>query len=200
MYKIICDFCGKENIFSDPDKRPAHCSNPACQNSLNDLEMISIEGNSGPAPEAITGIKLIYQKTSEEIILGRQDEKIILGRENYGKEILAGIPQISRSHCSIEINNNEVTVCDMGSTNGTFVGLGTGKLSCTTGRILKENDFLSLGREVFLVLFIRNADVGEATPVLNSTTAKPKEILCTSCSFILHELPCICPECGTWNE
>ena len=200
MYKIVCDFCGTENIFPDPDKRPVHCSNPACQNSLDKLEIIEMVEEPQPDNGTITGVKLIYQKTSQEIILDKQVEKIILGRENSGKEILAGIPQISRSHCSIEFNNNQVLVSDLGSTNGTYIGLGADKRSCSAPQVLKDNDFLILGREVFLVMFIIRVDVKEQSPASDIAAGKPKEILCSACSCVLAELPCICPECGTWNE
>ncbi len=210
-YKIICDFCETENYFSNRFEPPVECSNKACQHSLKDIEVIKIddklrkkenvikenrftEKNKREKGE-ITGLELIYQKNSEKIIL-KTETKVILGRSNQGKEILKNISQVSRSHCSIEFINNEYIVNDLGSTNGTFIGLGSDKTSCKTPQTLKEGDFLVLGQEVFLVKYIREVKTEEVL-ILKK---EDEEILCLACSCILNELPCSCPDCGTWNE
>ena len=201
MYKIVCNFCGTENRFENIETRPAECSNPACQNSLDGLEAIIAEKKAF-SEESITGLKLIYQKTSEQIII-KNGPKIILGRENYGSHVLGKIDQVSRTHCSIEFINNEYFVKDLGSTNGTFIGLGTDKVKCDEPQALKEKDFLVLGREVFLVQFIREEKPEETKNEISldeSKISSLKVILCTECSFVLNKIPCSCPECGTWNE
>jgi len=197
MYKIICDFCGTENLFSVKEHAPTECSNQACQNSLEGLEIIEFTevDNSNIEDLDIIGLKLIYQKTSEEIII-KTDSKIILGRENYGSEVLGKIAQISRSHCSLEFKDNTFIVCDLNSTNGSFIGLGANKISCTTPQMLKDKDFLVLGKEVFLVQFLNEDKKQEKEIVVEA----PTEILCTECSCVLTKLPCSCPDCGTWNE
>ena len=203
MSKIICDFCGTENTFSEKEQRPAECSNQACQNSLEGLEIINENKKQQVEKDLkLIGLKLIYQKTSEEIIL-KTDPKIILGRESIGSKVLWKIEQISRSHCSIEFNNNKYTVTDLGSTNGTFIGLGTDKISCKKPQLLSNKDFLVLGREVFLIQFLKEEKLSEPETVLRVETKKNvelKEILCTECSCILSNLPCSCPDCGAWNE
>ncbi len=197
MYKIICDFCGTENLFSEKEHAAVECLNEACQNSLEGLEIIEITNdNNIPENVNIVGLKLIYQKTSEEITL-KTNAKIILGRESYGSEVLGEIAQISRSHCSLEFVDNRFIVSDLNSTNGTFIGLGNDKISCTTAQVLNEKDFLVLGKEVFLVQFIKEKLSIEKA---NNKTQEPTEILCTECSCILEKLPCSCPDCGTWNE
>jgi hypothetical protein len=204
MYKIICDFCGTENLFSVKERAPAECSNQACQNSLEGLEIIEFteEDNSKIEDLDIIGLKLIYQKTSEEIII-KSDSKIILGRENYGSEVLGKIAQISRSHCSLEFNDNKFWVKDLGSTNGTFIGLGADRTSCEVEQVLKDKDFLVLGKEVFFVQLLiqeQKANPEDITQKEITEIAATKEILCTECSCVLTNLPCSCPECGTWNE
>lgn len=205
-YKIICNFCGTENTFSSKEQQPAECSNQACQNSLNGLEVISLNNEDKlqqvQENEKLIGLKLIYQRTSEEIIL-KTDPKIILGRESIGSKILWKIEQISRSHCSIEFNNNKYTVTDLGSTNGTFIGIGTDKVSCKKPQLLIDKDFLVLGREVFLVQFLKEEKLSEPKTVIQEETKEieeAKEILCTECSCVLSNLPCSCPDCGAWNE
>jgi hypothetical protein len=204
MYKIICDFCGNENRFSNRNERPKECSNQACQNLLENLEVITIEDKEEEVvvveqPKKIIGLKLIYQKTSDEIQL-KTEPKIILGRQNFGSKVLSKIKQVSRAHCSIEFADNQFIVKDLCSTNGTFTGLGDDKVNCLEPQILKDKDFLVLGQEVFLVQLLKEGttelETTEIEPVLNKLT----EILCTECSCILKELPCSCPECGTWNE
>ena len=206
MYKIICDFCGTGNIFSVKEQRPAECSNEACQNSLEGLEVITVDNENKeqevPENEKLIGLKLIYQKTSEAIII-KTDSKIILGRENFGSKVLWKIEQISRSHCSVEFKENKFIVCDLGSTNGTFIGLGTDKVSCKTPQLLNEKDFLVLGKEVFLVQFLKEEQQTEPEIISREEideVEEPKEILCSECSCVLTELPCSCPDCGTWNE
>ena len=206
MFKIICDFCGTENTFSEKEQRPAECSNQACQNSLEGLEVISenIKENEQEVQEneKLIGLKLIYQKTSEEILLNT-DPKIILGRESVGSKVLWKIEQISRSHCSVEFKNNKYTVTDLESTNGTFIGLGTDKITCNTPKLLTDKDFLVLGREVFLIQFLKEEKLPEVGTVRQEETTeikKAKKNLCTECSCILQEIPCSCPDCGAWNE
>ncbi len=200
MYKIICDFCGNENRFSNINERPKECSNEACQNSLGNLEVITIEENEeSERPIKIIGLKLIYQKTSAEIML-KTEPKIILGRQNFDGEVLSKIKQISRAHCSIEFTDNQFIVKDLGSTNGTFVGLGDDKVNCQEPQILKDKDFLVLGQEVFLVQLLKEDATDLETTEIEPVISKPSEILCSECSCILKELPCSCPDCGTWNE
>ncbi len=206
MYKIICDFCGTENRFATINKPPSECSNQACQNSLKNLEVVqvNIEENKQKNEEnkKLIGLKLIYQKTSEEIVI-KTNAKIIIGRESFGKEVLVKIKQISRSHCSVEFKENNYVVFDLDSTNGTFIGIGTERISCTTEQTLKDKDFLVLGQEVFLVQLIRedkfiNAENTSMSEIME--TEEPKEILCAECSYVLESIPCTCPDCGTWNE
>ena len=205
MYKIICSFCGTENLFSDINNQPVECSNQACQNSLEGLEVITVPDEEKTKQEVkdkkITSLKLIYQKTSEEISINT-DSKIILGRENYGTEILSKIKQVSRNHCSIEFIDNSFIVKDLGSTNGTFIGLGEDKISCTEPQALKEKDFLVLGQEVFLVQLLKEEIKEQVVETKEETIEpeKPKVILCCDCSCVLEKVPCSCPECGTWNE
>ncbi len=210
-YKIICDFCETENYFSNRFEAPSECSNKACQHSLAHLEIIKTEDKHQKKENVIkespitgknkkdiqgeaVGLELIYQKNSKKIVI-KNNNIVILGRNKYGKEILNNISQISRSHCSIEHYRGEFIVKDLGSTNGTFIGLGADKINCKNPQKIKENDFLVLGQEVFLIKYIRE----EKKDVIEAEKKEDEEILCSDCSCVLHELPCTCPDCGTWN-
>ena len=107
MYKITCDFCGNKHLFKTKEEQPKECANQACQNSLEGLEVKELENiEDNEATKTINGLKLIYQKTSEEVILNTEP-KIILGRQNFGSEVLSKIKQVSRAHCSIELTDNQ---------------------------------------------------------------------------------------------
>ena len=199
-----------ENTFVSKEAPPKECANPACQYDLDGLEIVKINETKNKAEkqeeinkdnEKISGLKLIYQKTFEEISI-KAGVKVVLGRTNYGKKVLGKIDQVSRTHCSIEFKDNHFIVTDLGSTNGTFVGLGNDKTDCKTPQILNDKDFLVLGREVFLAQYL-TGEKQEQTKTIGNETDKskiPEKILCIECSCELKELPCICPECGTWNE
>lgn len=212
-YKIICDFCAQEHLFDNRFDPPSECSNKACRNSLQGLEIIELETKKTEAKQVIneisssektdaeteadlpvTGLELTYQTNGRKIKI-ELTEKSILGRTNKGSEVLAGIPQISRAHCAIEFDGNDFHVIDLGSTNGTFIGLGNEKKECKETNKLNDSDFLVLGEEVFLVKLIRKAKEEKEQEIVED-----KRILCTECSCVLEKLPGICPDCGAWNE
>jgi len=44
----------------------------------------------------------------------------VIGRE--GVDLSLDDPEISRQHAALEVRGEEVTLCDLGSTNGTLIG------------------------------------------------------------------------------
>ncbi len=89
----------------------------------------------------------------------------VIGGKNDGREIKISIPEfiigrgdeahlkpssdlISRNHCSIKIENNAVTIRDMGSRNGTFIN----GQQITGPHIAKVGDLLRVGRLQFEIL------------------------------------------------
>lgn len=83
--------------------------------------------------------------TAGEIYPIEQDE-VVLGRES-GVDILIDSPGISRRHARIFVENNQYTLEDLGSSNGTF--LNGERLR---GRlVLKPGDEIRLGRTVALI-------------------------------------------------
>ena len=94
----------------------------------------------------MTMVKLIVQrgaKRGTEVIIRR--EQALLGRSR-SCQICIPAPQVSRQHCAILIENGQVLVRDLGSTNGTFVnGVQISEQQLTTG------DTLTIGNVVFLV-------------------------------------------------
>jgi pSer/pThr/pTyr-binding forkhead associated (FHA) protein len=45
---------------------------------------------------------------------------VVIGRQ--GADINVDDPEISRAHAAVEIAGDEVTLVDLGSTNGTYIG------------------------------------------------------------------------------
>lgn len=162
-----------------------------------------------------TALKLIFQKTGE--IIHIDQTKVILGRESFGAEVLGKIPQISRSHCVIELINNQYQVTDLDSFNGTFIG--TSKINCKENpqQILNNDDLIFLGRESYLVQLhfetpssveTRDSSAQQDNETLNESgqSDKRKSVVyrCKKCgkdydhkNSICEE---ICRECGTFNE
>jgi predicted Zn finger-like uncharacterized protein len=84
---------------------------------------------AAPAPRASEGLKLPADaKLSLAVISGRDAGKIfqigkpriVIGRQ--GADFNVDDPEISRAHAAVEIAGESVTLVDLGSTNGTYVG------------------------------------------------------------------------------
>lgn len=67
----------------------------------------------------------------------------VLGRTNDMGEYLSAKAFVSGTHATLSVENNELTVTDMGSTNGTFVN--GEKIQKDTPFKLKNGDVVSLG-------------------------------------------------------
>ncbi len=110
-------------------------------------------------------VKLIAQrgaKRGTEVIIQR--EQTLIGRSR-SCQVCIPAPQVSRQHCAILIENGQVIVRDLGSTNGTFVnGVQVSEQQLTTG------DTLTIGNVVFLV------KVEEAEALAGSDTARPGQL------------------------
>ena len=50
---------------------------------------------------------------------------------------------VSRIHATLQLQNNRVTICDNGSTNGTY--LNGKRLKSSTSYVLNEGDYVALG-------------------------------------------------------
>jgi hypothetical protein len=93
---------------------------------------------------------------SESVTIGRQDDCSIVIPETDSS--------VSRCHCTLDINPPDVTVRDMGSTNGTFLNgllIGRRKKSDETEELdiqpptefaMKPGDRLGLGKNCEIVL------------------------------------------------
>lgn len=219
MYKIVCSYCDEEFLFENLSQKPQECH---CNTPLSHLEPQKINDPSPDTNESdenlrkLAGVVLVYQKTGGGVIQINQ-AAAILGREGHGADLLAQIPQISRSHCMIECVDNQYLVSDLNSTNGTYIGVGNSRIDCkeNPGQLLSEKDLLFLGREPFLVQMIYGDQNTEQNDISISNTSPPNEaghpgtskplgFQCRNCGKYYEDKDDIwdkaCEECGTFNE
>lgn len=215
MFKVTCDYCNEDIFFPDTASKPAICEN--CNSSLDGLQVQSVEPvqeyEDTREQETTIDITLTYQKTNEKITIQLSDDtgKIILGRENFGQEILHKIPQISRSHCCLEFKNHQCIITDLGSLNGTYVGVA--RTDCKESQVLQDGDLLFLGREPFIVNLScqssKQPEESQAVPeqqpsmetdeIMDDTLEKEQRYRCRSCGAEFDEHADICPDCGTFD-
>ncbi|MGH9399065.1 MAG: FHA domain-containing protein [Thermoanaerobaculia bacterium] len=100
---------GEDTILKEPPRKrlvPATDKRPtAAQLKLPVNSKLSLAVISGPDAGKI------FQIDKPRVVIGRE-----------GADINLDDPEISRAHAAVEIAGDEVTVVDLGSTNGTFIG------------------------------------------------------------------------------
>jgi len=207
MYQLICDYCGEKIQFSELNQKPISCSN--CNSSLEHLSVqeISTQQDSIDKKEEShgNGLVLIYQKTGDQITISNF-EKVVLGRENFGSEVLGKIPQISRTHCCIELRDNHYIINDLGSMHGTYIGINKTDCKINPDQNINDNDLIFLGREPFLVKFTTKPFQKEVQPDIKKEKldeAETKKIIkyrCKNCGNDFDRKQDTCPDCGTYGE
>lgn len=211
MYKIVCDYCGEEIIFEEVSQKPETC--PNCNSFLDQLEPQKMSEPADSTTEnqidkigqqPCTGITLIYQKTGKKVRIDQT--KVILGREGFGADVLSEIPQISRSHCVIELIDNQYRVTDLDSFNGTYVGIS--KIDCNLNpkQVLNDSDLVFLGREPFLVKLHlkaktseRSAETTISEEKVESKEKKTRRFRCLVCAKEYDAKEEICDGCGSYG-
>jgi pSer/pThr/pTyr-binding forkhead associated (FHA) protein len=86
---------------------------------------------------AAGGLAREISLTNDEFLLGRGEDCDLAVRD----------PEVSRHHCMIRVRGNDVTVSDLGSSNGTFVN----NHRVVSQMNLRTGDELRLGQGRFLV-------------------------------------------------
>lgn len=72
-------------------------------------------------------------------------ERLVIGRQK-GVDLRIPVPEVSREHCEVRLDNGSISVRDLGSSNGTFVNR-----SRVQDGTLKAGDLLAVGPAVFVV-------------------------------------------------
>lgn len=118
---------------------------------LSAEEILNLSEDTGKLQ--IFSVKFTYQKTKESFEVDfANSNKLILGRRAVGEYFLSSISQISREHCELIREGNEVRIRDLNSTNGTY--FGRIKKDCRTPQVLQDDSIVYLGREEFKLNFI----------------------------------------------
>jgi hypothetical protein len=120
------------------------------------------------SPTAETNIELFHIQTNKPLALPPNLSIICIGKPNDQKPPdldISGLPDsdvVSRVHAQIWINGNEYHICDMGSSNGTYVN--NVKLQPKVFCQLQFGDTISFGQGDKVTFLFR------AKPIANSTT------------------------------
>jgi predicted component of type VI protein secretion system len=149
---------------------------------------------------------LLNVKTRKRIPIP-DDEQVVIGREAEGAEALSNMPQISREHCLIVRTGGRLTVRDLGSRHGTFVG--EDRLDCKdSAQPIENNSLLHLGRECFLVMLALPTELAPAPPKPSDESQSESSVPptlerwhCKICENSAAKGPenGVCPVCGKYS-
>lgn len=173
-----CSFCDCEiPLPTSGNTLETEC--PRCGRPVELRPENLLQTSSAPATIILAG--MISGKILELPI----NQSLVLGRENYGSDIFQD-RKFSRKHCLIETNPQALSICDLGSMNGTFVN-GVRIAATTT---LKNEDTIMIADETF-ILKINTPAAPEAQP-----EAPGFVHVCANCGYQDSEGLPRCPECG----
>ncbi len=82
-----------------------------------------------------------------------QDATTLIGRNPGHNDLVLGSPSVSSRHCQVVVDDDECSLVDLGSSNGTFVN---GE-RIAAPRILRQGDLVTIGRYVFVFVWFRFA-------------------------------------------
>jgi pSer/pThr/pTyr-binding forkhead associated (FHA) protein len=162
---LTCPNCQKKNVLG-----AIFCQNCGVQLVFGDGEMVGRDSersvtspanesaSAAPAPSVIPAVpadsKLaLYLQDTNEVVPLIDREEITLGRAIEGQPIIPDLDLtpyngyekgVSRLHASIKIDENHVTVTDLGSANGTRIN-GV-KLPPNQPQTVAHGDMLTLGK------------------------------------------------------
>ncbi len=203
MKTIICDYCG--NKIETLDSQPISEDCPNCNQPLEIRHIENIQ-QAVKQESSLDGLTLTYLKTGEQIRIPHAQE-FVLGREAVGRELLNKIDYISRTHCKIEVLDNQYVITDIGSTNGTFIGQS--KIDCKRypRQRLSDGEIVILGREPFQVRINYTAIAGQEDVSLEiedeaipSQQANKQQFECQDCHAYASDVQeFVCPNCGSYN-
>jgi hypothetical protein len=214
MSAIDCPTCGQRVTVTDASA-PGDC--PNCFNVLSSAgsgpqRHIPMRGPTANSAAA-GGLTLRYQTTGETIAIPLS-ERVVIGREAHGREVLHRVAQVSRQHCAIDCEAGCYLVTDLGSMNGTFVGVDRRDCRLSPRQPLRNRELLVLGREMFLAVIEGAADVQEthayvvpSVPVASGAPPAddpppPLEFECQNCrEYRAPEPPPdgVCPKCSAYT-
>lgn len=176
---IKCPFCESEIPVPADGKLPINYECPFCGRPVGDITDSHID-----TAQELPFITLIHIASGKslDISIGRS---YILGRESYGREILQD-RKFSRKHCLIETSIESISICDLGSLNGTYVN---GKRIFDKVE-LSGDERITIADEVFLLKKFQ-----PPKQKVKTDGSAPINI-CPNCGYQDYEGLPRCPECG----
>jgi pSer/pThr/pTyr-binding forkhead associated (FHA) protein len=159
---VFCSECGAQLVFSEGVPTGAIRSPSKGLPSEDRLEKIKEKGAPPPANilEAKVSLNIV---NSGEILPLKSQKEITLGRVSGGQPIIPDIDLtpykayeggVSRMHASIRISEDEVSITDLGSANGTRIN--GRKITSHISYPIKHGDILTLGKFKIQVLLRNN--------------------------------------------
>lgn len=108
------------------------------------------------APTAPPTLVSIFPEIGIRYELGLE-QALTIGRDPRRSDLVLFNPSVSQKHCQVVVDDEECTLIDLGSSNGTFVN--GERLS--SSRILRQGDLITIGRFVFVFLWFRFAPAAQ---------------------------------------
>jgi pSer/pThr/pTyr-binding forkhead associated (FHA) protein len=149
---IFCSECGEQLVF--PHGTPTGSIHPTPAIIRDYLGNNARHSDRSPSLQFSTdefmALNIIESGT---IIPIRGKREVTLGRSGEGQPIIPDVDLtpyhgfeagVSRLHVSIQINEQEITVTDLGSANGT--NINDKKIASHSSHSIKHGDILTLGR------------------------------------------------------
>jgi hypothetical protein len=193
---VVCkyDDCNHQQTLAT-NQIPDECSK-CCGHWLEENEdYVLLQDNA----DLLMGCSLSCAKTQAQQTIEIDNNQRVFGRADFD---FIGLRKsyISGTHFCLTINDGQLFIEDLGSTNGTFIGL-VDKIPVSQKTVLKDSEWLVLGQEEFLIEYLYKQVLKSEEEKLAESLIVQKEPRCVECAEILKEsIPCVCERCGTWNE
>jgi len=159
---IFCNECGAQLVFSEGV--PTGAIRSPSKGLSDNRSPEKANDNAAPPPASILEAKVSLNiVNSGEILPLKSQKEITLGRVSGGQTVIPDIDLtpykayeggVSRMHASIRISNNEVSITDLGSANGTRIN--GRKITSHISYPIKHGDILTLGKFKIQVLLRKN--------------------------------------------
>ncbi|KAM3134303.1 hypothetical protein pb186bvf_013588 [Paramecium bursaria] len=117
--------------------------------------------------------KQFYLIIGQEKRIKLKRKSYILGRKGSTTDIQIKNPNLSRQHCQLIVGKSSITIRDLGSTNGTFVGEKEAKVNQLL--MIKKGMVITLGDSVQIEIDHSEIDSDESLSV--SQERQPKQII-----------------------
>lgn len=135
-------------------------------------------------------LRIFVSDASGETVELPQGESII-GR-GLGCTVRFNDDAVSRQHARLEVEDGNVVVEDMGSSNGTYVNGEPLRMP----RRLRDHDEIQIGKRILTLLVVDDANRERLSKTMDRVPRVTYKF-CRSCNGALPAGSLVCPSCGT---